>query len=144
MLRELAGVEQHEFINKLCGEQALRLLSPPGHSDAMFFLSSDERFLVRTISCAEKRVLLSVLQRYAEHLRRCAFLCVRVWVGVGVVCVCVLLCGWVGEGGPVGSCWVSPARMQARSAASIEALQPVNISTQPALQAPVRTASSTQ
>lgn len=90
MLRELAGVEQHEFINKLCGEQALRLLSPPGHSDAMFFLSSDERFLVRTISCAEKRVLLSVLQRYAEHLRRCVF-----------------VCGWVGQGGPVG--WVSPA-----------------------------------
>lgn len=70
VLRELAGVEQHDFINQLCGDQALRLLSPPSHSDAMFFLSADERFIIRTITCAEKKVLLAVLQRYAEHLRR--------------------------------------------------------------------------
>lgn len=70
VLRELAGVEQHDFIDQLCGDQALRLLSPSAHSNAMFFLSADERFIVRTITCAEKKLLLSVLQRYAEHLRR--------------------------------------------------------------------------
>lgn len=70
MLREAAGVEQHDFINQLCGDQALRLLKPLGNSDAMFFLSADERFIVRTITLAEKKLLLSVLQRYTEHVRR--------------------------------------------------------------------------
>jgi hypothetical protein len=70
VLRELAGVEQHDFTNQLCGDQALRLLTPPGHTDAMFFLTTDERFLVRTITCAEQKLLLSLLQRYAEHLQR--------------------------------------------------------------------------
>jgi 1-phosphatidylinositol-4-phosphate 5-kinase len=70
VLRELAGVEQHDFINQLCGDQALRLLNPPGHTDAMFFLTADERFLVRTITRAEQKLLLSLLQRYAEHLQR--------------------------------------------------------------------------
>jgi len=70
MLRELAGVEQHEFINQLCGDQALRLLAPQGRSGAMFFVSADRRFLVRTITCAEKKLLLSLLQRYAEHIHK--------------------------------------------------------------------------
>lgn len=71
MLREVAGVEQHDFINQLCGDQALRLLTPPAHSSRnMFLLSSDGRFLVRTISCAEKKLLLGVLQRYTEHMQR--------------------------------------------------------------------------
>jgi hypothetical protein len=92
VLRELAGVEQHDFIHQLCGEQALRLLSPPGHSDGMFFLSSDERFLVRTISCAEKKQLLAVLQRYAEHLRR--------WVVIlFFASVLFVWCCWVGAVG---------------------------------------------
>lgn len=72
VLRELAGVEQHEFINQLCGDQALRLLTPQSKSGAMFFLSADERFLVRTITCAEKKLLLSLLQRYVEHINKCA------------------------------------------------------------------------
>jgi hypothetical protein len=70
MLRESAGIEQHEFINQVCSDQSLQLLTPPGHSDAMFFLSADGRFLVRTIPHTEKRLLLSVLQRYAEHMQK--------------------------------------------------------------------------
>jgi 1-phosphatidylinositol-4-phosphate 5-kinase len=70
MLRELAGVEQHDFISQLCGDQALRLLSSPGTRGAMFFLSADERFIVKTITRREGRLLLSLLQRYYEHMKK--------------------------------------------------------------------------
>lgn len=63
-------MQQHEFIRQLCGDQALRLLAAPGKTGAILFVSADEQFLVKTITRAEGRTLLALLQRYAEHMKK--------------------------------------------------------------------------
>jgi 1-phosphatidylinositol-4-phosphate 5-kinase len=48
-MRELAEVTPADYIGQLASDQSLRLLASPGKSGSVFFLSADERFLVKTI-----------------------------------------------------------------------------------------------
>lgn len=70
LLRELAGVLQHEYISQLCSDQALQLLAAPSKSGAIFFLSKDEKFMVKSVTRAESRLLLGILQQYTQHMAR--------------------------------------------------------------------------
>ncbi|KIY93607.1 hypothetical protein MNEG_14355 [Monoraphidium neglectum] len=52
----------------LGGSAALRQLNSPGKSGSVFFLSDDERFLVKTMRKSEARVLLGMLPGYYAHV----------------------------------------------------------------------------
>lgn len=68
-LRSLFVVDPGEYMLSICGEQALRELSSPGKSGALFYISHDDRFLIKTMRRNEMRTLLAMLPQYYEHIQ---------------------------------------------------------------------------
>ncbi len=60
------GVAQ-DYLLSLTGSRALRELPSPGKSGSVFYLSDDERFLVKTVSREEARLLLARIPAYFRH-----------------------------------------------------------------------------
>ena len=56
-----------DYLLSLTGSQALRELPSPGKSGSVFYLSDDERFLVKTVSREEARLLLARIPAYFRH-----------------------------------------------------------------------------
>ncbi len=52
----------------LLGCRALRLLASPGKSGSAFFLSDDDRFLIKTVQQEEMRLLLDLIPKYYRHV----------------------------------------------------------------------------
>ncbi|ONK70972.1 uncharacterized protein A4U43_C04F3400 [Asparagus officinalis] len=52
----------------ICGNVALRELSSPGKSGSVFFLSQDDRFMIKTLRKSEVKVLLRMLPNYHHHV----------------------------------------------------------------------------
>ena len=50
------------------GCRALRLLASPGKSGSAFFLSDDDRFLIKTVQQEEMRLLLELIPKYYRHV----------------------------------------------------------------------------
>jgi hypothetical protein len=48
-LREKAGISVGEYVQWLCGDAALREMSSPGKSGASFFISNNDKLLVRSL-----------------------------------------------------------------------------------------------
>eukprot|EP00877_Chromochloris_zofingiensis_P010004 jgi/Chrzof1/5257/Cz15g19070.t1 len=69
-LREVSNVLASDYIQQLCSDQSLRLLNSPGKSGAVFFLSADDKFLVKTIRTAEYELLRQLLPKYYAHMAR--------------------------------------------------------------------------
>ena len=56
-----------DYLLSLTGSRALRELPSPGKSGSVFYLSDDERFLVKTVSREEARLLLTRIPAYYRH-----------------------------------------------------------------------------
>ncbi|XP_047980132.1 phosphatidylinositol 4-phosphate 5-kinase 9 [Salvia hispanica] len=69
-LRELFGIDAADYMMSICGNDALRELSSPGKSGSVFFLSQDDRFMIKTLRKSEVKVLLRMLPNYHNHVRR--------------------------------------------------------------------------
>ena len=70
-LRRLFGIDPADYLVSLTGGPALRELSSPGASGAIFFLSEDDRFLIKSVRKEEMRSLLGVaLPKYFEHVEK--------------------------------------------------------------------------
>ncbi|KAL3131311.1 hypothetical protein ABBQ38_000603 [Trebouxia sp. C0009 RCD-2024] len=52
------------------GDQALRELPSPGKSGSVFFLSHDDRFIIKTMRKNEVKLLLELLPKYYAHVER--------------------------------------------------------------------------
>ena len=57
-----------DYLLSLTGETALRLLASPGKSGSAFFLSEDDRFLIKTVQHEELRLLLDLIPKYYRHV----------------------------------------------------------------------------
>ncbi|CAI7795700.1 unnamed protein product [Closterium sp. NIES-54] len=68
-LRAMFGIDPGDYMVSLCGDDALRELSSPGKSGSVFFLSHDDRFLIKTMRSAELQVLLRMLPAYYRHVK---------------------------------------------------------------------------
>jgi 1-phosphatidylinositol-4-phosphate 5-kinase len=68
-LRALFFVDPGEYMLSICGEQALRELSSPGKSGALFYISHDDRFLIKTMRKNEMKTLVAMLPQYYEHVQ---------------------------------------------------------------------------
>ncbi len=51
-----------------CTCRALRLLASPGKSGSVFFLSDDDRFMIKTMKHEEMRLLLELMPQYYSHV----------------------------------------------------------------------------
>ncbi|KAL9268014.1 Phosphatidylinositol 4-phosphate 5-kinase 4-like protein, partial [Drosera capensis] len=68
-LRKLFKVDAADYMLSICGNKALRELSSPGKSGSFFYLSSDDRYMIKTMKKAEVKVLLRMLSAYYNHVR---------------------------------------------------------------------------
>ncbi|KAI9161895.1 hypothetical protein LWI28_021812 [Acer negundo] len=68
-LRKLFKVDPADYMISICGNDALRELSSPGKSGSFFYLTHDDRYMIKTIKKAEVKVLLRMLSAYYNHVR---------------------------------------------------------------------------
>ncbi|XP_020236003.1 phosphatidylinositol 4-phosphate 5-kinase 5 [Cajanus cajan] len=68
-LRKLFKVDPADYMLSLCGSAALRELSSPGKSGSFFYLTNDDRYMIKTMKKAEVKVLLRMLPAYYNNFR---------------------------------------------------------------------------
>ncbi|GFP99191.1 phosphatidylinositol 4-phosphate 5-kinase 8, partial [Phtheirospermum japonicum] len=68
-LRELFRLNAADYMMSICGDDGLRELSSPGKSGSIFYLSHDDRFVIKTLKKPELKVLLKMLPHYYEHVQ---------------------------------------------------------------------------
>ncbi|XP_071721773.1 LOW QUALITY PROTEIN: phosphatidylinositol 4-phosphate 5-kinase 7-like [Rutidosis leptorrhynchoides] len=68
-LRELFKLDPAEFMMSICGDDGLRELSSPGKSGSLFYLSKDDRFVIKTLKGSELKVFLRMLPDYYHHVK---------------------------------------------------------------------------
>ncbi|KAK9075534.1 hypothetical protein SSX86_003858 [Deinandra increscens subsp. villosa] len=69
-LRELFQVDPADYMLAICGNDALRELSSPGKSGSFFYLTQDDRFMIKTVKKSEVKVLIKMLPSYHKHVSR--------------------------------------------------------------------------
>ncbi|THU66893.1 hypothetical protein C4D60_Mb05t18990 [Musa balbisiana] len=67
-LRKLFKVDPADYMMSICGNDALRELSSPGKS-GFFYLTNDDRYMIKTMKKSEVKVLLRMLPAYYNHVR---------------------------------------------------------------------------
>ncbi|QHO29994.1 hypothetical protein HN873_025217 [Arachis hypogaea] len=67
-LRKLFQVDPADYMLAICGNDALRELSSPGKSGSYFYLTQDDRFMIKTVKKSEVKVLLRMLRSYYQHV----------------------------------------------------------------------------
>ena len=55
-LRKLFNVDAADYIISICGNDALRELSSPGKSGSFFYLTNDDKYMIKTMKKAEVKV----------------------------------------------------------------------------------------
>ncbi|CAH8259941.1 unnamed protein product [Arabidopsis lyrata] len=68
-LREMFKIDAADYMMSICGNDTLRELSSPGKSGSVFFLSQDDRFMIKTLRKSEVKVLLRMLPDYHHHVK---------------------------------------------------------------------------
>ncbi|KAF3782382.1 Phosphatidylinositol 4-phosphate 5-kinase 6 [Nymphaea thermarum] len=68
-LRRLFKVDAADYMLSICGNDALRELSSPGKSGSFFYLTHDDRYMIKTMKKSEMKVLLRMLPSYYNHVR---------------------------------------------------------------------------
>lgn len=56
-LRELFKLNAADYMMSICGDDGLRELSSPGKSGSIFYLSHDDRFVIKTLKKSELKVI---------------------------------------------------------------------------------------
>ncbi|KAL9268922.1 Phosphatidylinositol 4-phosphate 5-kinase 1-like protein [Drosera capensis] len=69
-LRELFQIDPADYMMAICGSDALRELSSPGKSGSCFYLTQDDRFMIKTVKKSEVKVLVRMLKSYYQHMCR--------------------------------------------------------------------------
>lgn len=67
-LREMFKLDAADYMMSICGDDGLRELSSPGKSGSLFYLSHDDRFVIKTLRRSELKVLLRMLPYYYKHV----------------------------------------------------------------------------
>ncbi|KAK9868987.1 hypothetical protein WJX84_003964 [Apatococcus fuscideae] len=69
-LRETFGIDTRDYLLSLTGDKALRELPSPGKSGSVFFMSDDDRFLIKTVRKDEMHLLLLLIPQYYRHCKK--------------------------------------------------------------------------
>lgn len=55
-LRELFAIDPADYMHAICGSDTLRVMSSPGKSGSIFYLTQDDRFIIKTVKKSEVKV----------------------------------------------------------------------------------------
>ena len=69
-LRVAYGEDSGEYMVSVTGSQALRQMGSPGKSGSVFFMSHDDRYIIKTMRKDEQKKLQAMLPDYYEHVHR--------------------------------------------------------------------------
>ncbi|KAJ9158596.1 hypothetical protein P3X46_024161 [Hevea brasiliensis] len=67
-LREMFKLDAAEYMMSICGDDGLREISSPGKSGSIFYLSLDDRFVIKTLKKSELKFFLKMLPDYYRHV----------------------------------------------------------------------------
>ncbi|XP_015955783.1 phosphatidylinositol 4-phosphate 5-kinase 1 [Arachis duranensis] len=84
-LRELFAIDPADYMLAICGSDTLREMSSPGKSGSLFYLTQDDRFIIKTVKKSEVKVLIRMLPSYYQHV--CQYKNSLVTAFLGVHCV---------------------------------------------------------
>ncbi|KAL5174101.1 Phosphatidylinositol 4-phosphate 5-kinase 1 [Glycine soja] len=84
-LRELFAIDPADYMLAICGSDTLREMSSPGKSGSIFYLTQDDRFIIKTVKKSEVKVLIRMLPSYYQHV--CQYKNSLVTAFLGVHCV---------------------------------------------------------
>nr|GMC84605.1 phosphatidylinositol 4-phosphate 5-kinase 6-like [Ipomoea batatas]GMC89106.1 phosphatidylinositol 4-phosphate 5-kinase 6-like [Ipomoea batatas]GMC90559.1 phosphatidylinositol 4-phosphate 5-kinase 6-like [Ipomoea batatas]GME19183.1 phosphatidylinositol 4-phosphate 5-kinase 6-like [Ipomoea batatas] len=68
-LRKLFKVDPADYMISICGNDALRELSSPGKSGSFFYLTNDDKYMIKTMKKSEVKVFIRMLPAYYNHVR---------------------------------------------------------------------------
>jgi len=68
-LRKLFKVDPADYMLSICGNDALRELSSPGKSGSFFYLTHDDRYMIKTMKKAEVKVSSTLILPCLKFLR---------------------------------------------------------------------------
>ncbi|MBA0855991.1 hypothetical protein Goshw_021900 [Gossypium schwendimanii] len=68
-LREMFKLDAAEYMMSICGDDGLTEISSPGKSGSIFYLSLDDRFVIKTLKKSELKVLVKMLPKYYNHVK---------------------------------------------------------------------------
>lgn len=60
-LRELFAIDPVDYTLAICGSDSLREMSSPGKSGSIFYLTQDDRFIIKTVKKSEVKVCCFLL-----------------------------------------------------------------------------------
>lgn len=67
-LREMFKIDAADYMMSICAGNGLREVSSPGKSGSLFFVSQDEKFVIKTLRRSEQKILLKMLPNYYKHV----------------------------------------------------------------------------
>ena len=68
-IRQLFGISNKQVLASVCNPAGLMEVPSPGNSQALFFLTHDEQFLLKTVTHQERFQLIAMLPEYYRHVR---------------------------------------------------------------------------
>ncbi|KAL5704327.1 1-phosphatidylinositol-4-phosphate 5-kinase [Ranunculus cassubicifolius] len=67
-LREMFKIDAADYMMSICDGHGLREVSSPGKSGSIFYVSQDEKFVIKTLRKSEQKILLKMLPNYYRHV----------------------------------------------------------------------------
>ena len=80
-MRKLFAVDTADYMLAICGNVALRELSSPGKSGSFFYLTQDDRFMIKTVKKSEVKVVFLFTIDVASYFNLCFSIN---WIGIGI------------------------------------------------------------
>ncbi|KAG4915453.1 hypothetical protein JHK87_053010 [Glycine soja] len=68
VFRELFAIDPADYMLAICGSDTLREMSSPGKSGSIFYLTQDDRFIIKTVKKSKVKVLIRMLPSYYQHV----------------------------------------------------------------------------
>ncbi|CAL0305248.1 unnamed protein product [Lupinus luteus] len=84
-LRKLFDIDPVDYMLAICGNDALREMSSPGKSGSFFYLTQDDRFIIKTLKKSEVKLLIRMLSSYYQHVSQYKNSLVTKFLGVHCV-----------------------------------------------------------
>lgn len=72
-LRKLFKVDPADYMLSICGNDALRELSSPGKSGSFFYLTNDDRYMIKTMKKSEAKVRYCFVALFVQFKLRMTF-----------------------------------------------------------------------
>jgi hypothetical protein len=83
-LRKLFAIDLAYYMLAICGNDALRELPSPGKSGSFFYLTQDDRFMIKTVKKSEIKVTLHLVDLHDQFCDDWFMLVINLQFGIGI------------------------------------------------------------